>query len=91
MIRKPTESPWVSDTSSIHRVFMLMLLQVLDPNFKLIYFLLAEWDKIWISTEKEITRAEYDRKYSPKPGTAVKPVSYVNKVRKITFNEFIVL
>jgi hypothetical protein len=78
MIPSLIESPWVHNDFTCRVYFQLS--PVLDPNFKLIYFLLAQWNHIWISTAKDITRAEYDRKYAPKPRVTAKPVSYVDKV-----------
>jgi hypothetical protein len=42
---------------------------VFQPEYKLEYIRQAGWDDEWINTARNIVRAEYMRKYAPKPTT----------------------
>ena len=58
----------------MHDITKSQLIKVLDPCFKLRYFIEQEWQPDWVDNVKEITWEVYDQDY-PSLTTADLPVS----------------
>jgi hypothetical protein len=61
-------SRWVRQLHFPHSIVFKGIQTVLHPQHKLSYFAKVGWEAEWITTVREIVRAEFDRSYASSSG-----------------------